>query len=138
MLISQTHAAPSNAAPTPGSQPRPEKPVFDMTEIRSELARQYEAWKELPEDQKLRHLKLEKHDLSEQDLNNLPADERAQFEQKIAEATNRPLLIGAEPDLKTGNSLFRPVLSLASVLAVAEPEATAQETKSETPLLTAG
>ncbi|WP_420410759.1 hypothetical protein [Roseibium sp.] len=110
------------------------KPVFDMKEIRAELARQYEAWKELPEDQKLRHLKLEKHGLSEQDLDNLPDADRAHFEQKISEATNRPAFTVDAQDLDSGDGVCRPVLSLASVLAISGSNAPEQTNETKPPL----
>lgn len=96
------------------------KSPFNMSEIRAELARQYEDWKALPEDQKLRHLKLEKHGLSEQDLDNLPEAERAQFEQKIAEASQQPVVASASDESSSRSALFKPIVSLASVLAMSD------------------
>ncbi len=96
------------------------KSPFNMSEIRAELARQYEDWKALPEDQKLRHLKLEKHGLSEQDLDNLPEAERAQFEQKIAEASQQPVFAPSSDESTSRSALFKPVVSLASVLAISD------------------
>jgi hypothetical protein len=96
------------------------KSPFNMSEIRAELARQYEDWKALPEDQKLRHLKLEKHGLSEQDLDNLPEAERAQFEHKIAEASRQPVFAPSSDESTSRSALFKPVVSLASVLAISD------------------
>ncbi|MEP1934781.1 MAG: hypothetical protein ABJJ37_26210 [Roseibium sp.] len=97
-----------------------DKISFAIHKLRLEAARQYEAWQALPEDQKLRHLKLEQHGMSEQDLDNLPPDERARFEEKLAESTNRG---DRAPDMgihEPENALFKQVISLASVLAVAD------------------
>jgi len=113
-------AAKTLSVPQANKPLSPSKPPFDMSEIRAELARQYEDWKALPEDQKLRHLKLEKHGLSERDLDNLPEAERAQFEQKIAEASQQPVFAPTSDESENRSVLFKPVVSLASVLAISD------------------
>ncbi|MEP3047498.1 MAG: hypothetical protein ABJL55_11190 [Roseibium sp.] len=115
---------------TPASREPTDKISFAIDKLRLEAARQYQAWQALPEDQKLRHLKLEQHGLSEQDLDNLPPEDRARFEEKLSESTNRadraPDTGTHEPD----KSPFKQVISLASVLAVAD--VTSEETTEET------
>ncbi|WP_055671630.1 hypothetical protein [Roseibium alexandrii] len=104
--------------PPANQPPSASKSQFDMAEIKVELARRYEDWKALPEDQKLPYLKLEKHGLSEQDLDSLPEAERAQFEQKIAEASRQPVFAPSSDESTSRSALLKPVVSLASVLAI--------------------
>ncbi|WP_395176093.1 hypothetical protein [Roseibium alexandrii] len=113
----------------PANQPlSASKSQFDMAEIKAELARRYEDWKALPEDQKLRHLKLEKHGLREQDLDSLPEAERVRFEQKIAEVSQQPVFAPTSVEGAQRSALFKPVVSLASVLAISNaPHADAGE-----------
>ena len=98
-------------------------------EFRAVLSDQYQAWRELPEEDRIRHQYLEKHGLSEIDLDNLPAQDRAAHEEKIANLTKQPAPINTPySGTKAGDAMARAVITLQSVL---ETPATEDATPSE-------
>jgi len=114
--------SPSQAADGPTrAQPRPQDSFLTF---RSVLAAQHQAWRELPEQERIRHQYLEKHGLSEIDLDNLPAKDRAAHEEKIAALSRQPVF--AKPPhagARAGDALQRAVITLQSVLETPAPDA---------------
>lgn len=101
------------------SQP-PENPFL---EFRSILAEQHQAWRELPEEERIRHQYLEKHGLSEVDLDNLSAQDRAAHEEKIASLNKVPVFAKSPyAGTRAGDALTRAVVTLQSVLETPDPD----------------
>ena len=111
----------SNVSPqtskTPQKQPSETENRF--LQFRTFLAEQYQDWRELPEEQRIRHEYLEEHGLTELSLDNLSPRNRAIHEEKIAELTKQPV-VSPPPyrGAKAGDALSRPVITLQSVLEV--------------------
>ena len=109
--------APPLSAKTPHKQQSETENQF--LQFRSILAEQYADWRELPEEERIRHKYLEDHGLTELSLDNLSPRNRAVHEEKIAELTKQPMVSptpyrGAD----AGDALSRPVITLQSVLDV--------------------
>jgi len=97
------------------AKPTATEPTF--LEFRTVLAAQYEQWRALPLEEKSRHAYLEKHGLSEIDLDNLSGQDRAAHEEKIASLA-KPLVFSTYPfsGSKGGDAMSRAVITLQSVL----------------------
>lgn len=95
----------------------PAAPARDFLDFRSVMAEQYEDWRELPEEQRIRHLYLEQHGLSEIGLDNLSDQDRAAHEEKIASLA-KPLVFSSHPfgGAQAGDAMTRAVITLQSVL----------------------
>lgn len=122
MTTISTPTFPPTGPQTATAQPQP--PEKSFLEFRNILAEQYQAWRELPEDERIRHQYLEKHGLSEIDLDNLSAQDRVAHEEKIASLNKVPVF--AKPPFagtKAGDALTRAVVTLQSVLETPGPEA---------------
>lgn len=100
----------------------------EFMKFREILADRYEEWTRLPEDQRLRHKYLNDHGLSEQDLDNLPPDDKAAHEEKISEIIKQPVFQNTADVNATGDTVSRPVLSLQSVLKISTPHDTQGDT----------
>ncbi|UES51335.1 hypothetical protein [Roseibium aggregatum] len=129
-----TSALPPTPSVSPQSAKAPQKQPSEtesrFLQFRSILAEQYAEWRELPEEERIRHKYLEDHGLTELGLDNLSPRNRAVHEEKIAEMTKQPVVSptpyrGAD----AGDALSRPVITLQSVLDVhdASQEAEAAE-----------
>ncbi len=95
-------------------------------DFRSVMAEQYEQWREMPEEERIRHTYLEKHGLTEIGLDNLSAKDRAAHEEKIASLSNTPVLSTFPfSGSKAGDSLTRAVITLQSVLETSETDPSA-------------
>ncbi|MEE4012260.1 hypothetical protein V1T76_09380 [Roseibium sp. FZY0029] len=102
---------------TPQQQPSETENQF--LQFRTFLAEQYQDWRQLPEEQRIRHEYLEEHGLTELSLDNLSPRNRAIHEEKIAELTKQPILSPTPyRGSKAGDALSRPVITLQSVLEV--------------------
>ncbi len=102
---------------TPQKQPSETENQF--LQFRTFLAEQYQDWRQLPEEQRIRHEYLEEHGLTELSLDNLSPRNRAIHEEKIAELTKQPILSPTPyRGSKAGDALSRPVITLQSVLEV--------------------
>ncbi|GAB4519291.1 MAG: hypothetical protein Tsb0019_19750 [Roseibium sp.] len=103
-----------------GGASETEKAFLDF---RSVMAEQYQQWRALPEEQKHRHIYLDKHGMSESDLDLLPAQDRLMHEQKIAEVANQPFApLGSPSDrMKTDKAWTSAVVTLQSVLQSIDP-----------------
>lgn len=89
--------------------------------FRDVLARQYQEWRQLPEDNKIRHVYLDSHGLTETGLDLLPQQDRAAHEEKIAELTRKPLTSNTPlRGSAIGDALSRAVITLQSVLDIHE------------------
>jgi hypothetical protein len=100
-------------------QTQPSETENRFLQFRTFLAEQYQDWRELPEEQRIRHEYLEEHGLTELSLDNLSPRNRAIHEEKIAELTKQPI-VSPTPyrGAKAGDVLSRPVITLQSVLEV--------------------
>ncbi|TYC63228.1 hypothetical protein FMN50_02485 [Rhodobacterales bacterium] len=105
-----------------GASQTSEKAESRFLNFRDVLKDQYRAWREMPEDERIRHSYLRKHDLSEADLDALSPQEKAAHEAKIAELSNRPVMDTAVDASKGGDTLSSPVLTLRAILEISQPD----------------
>jgi uncharacterized protein involved in copper resistance len=118
--ITGTPTVPQPARTDAGGTSETEKAFMDF---RSVMAEQYQQWRALPEDQKHRHIYLDKHDMSESDLALLPTQDQLVHEQKIAEVSNQPLTSPTPPAerMEPGKAWTSAVVTLQSVLQTVDP-----------------
>jgi len=95
----------------------PETTQRTFLEFRTVMAEQFEDWRELPEEERVRHTYLEAHGLTETDLDNLSDQDRAAHEEKIA-GLSKPLVFSTYPfsGSQSGDAMTRAVITLQSVL----------------------
>lgn len=121
--MTSVSASPSVPAVKQSASSQSGAPEKTFLEFRSILAEQHQAWRELPEEEQIRHQYLEKHGLSEVDLDNLSAQDRAAHEEKISSLNTVPVFAKSPyAGTKAGDALTRAVISLQSVLETPEPE----------------
>lgn len=94
--------------------------LFRSGQFRQILRERHLEWTNLPEETRIRHTYLKKHDLSETGLDLLSPQDRAAHEAKIAELTKQPLLSAAMEQALDRTDLDKPVPSLKVVLELSE------------------